>query len=200
MVGSRFSISIMRQVAPLHTTNATSCVQTSAPCLSAVMTPLSCTPRFVLTLQVRELQLQAMLASTSSSQHSTPAAGKAHPASRDASKPATDPNPCANRGNADSAAAVGTAGDMATGSSDSAVAAVGTVGSAPAGDTAELASLRAEVDRLQTERGVLAAKLGEAQQQLAEARKATDQKEGHLQGLQVSSCPLVYSAKPAPLW
>ena len=59
---------------------------------------------------------------------------------------------------------------------------------------------KAEVDRLQTERGVLAAKLGEAQQQLAEARKAIDQKEGHLQGLQVSSCPLVYSAKPAPLW
>ena len=201
MVGSRFSISMWWQLAPLHTTNATSCVQTSAPCLSAVMTPLSCTPRFVLTLQVRELQLQAMLASTSSSQHSTPAAGKAHPASRDASKPATDPNPCANRGNADSAAAaVGIAGDMATGSSDSAVAAVGTVGSASAVDTAELASLRAEVDRLQTERGVLAAKLGEAQQQLAEARKATDQKEGHLQGLQVSFCPLVYSAKPAPLW
>jgi len=136
-----------------------------------------------LSLQVRELHLQAMLASTSSSQDSTPAAGKAHPAStgHDASKPATaDPTPSAKHGNADSAAAVG---DGAVGSTDSAVAAA--VGGASAEDTAELSSLRAEVARLQTEGGLLAAKLGDAQQQLAEARKAIDQKEGHLQGLQV---------------
>ncbi len=143
-----------------------------------------------------------MLASSSSSQDSILAAGKAHPASRDASKPATDPIPSAKRGSTDSAAAaaVGTAGDRATGSTDSAVAAVGTVGGASAENTAELGSLRAEVARLQTERGVLAAKLGDAQQQLAEARKAIDQKEGHLQGLQVSFCPLMYIAKPPPLW
>ncbi len=165
-------------------------------------------PHFVPTLQVRELQLQAMLASTSSSQDSIPAAGKTQPASTgcDASKPATDLTRLTRHGNADSAAAaaaaaaVGTVGDMAAGSSDSAAAAVGTVGGASAEDTAELGSLRAEVDRLQTERGVLAAKLGDAQQQLAEARKAIDQKEGHLQGLQVSFCPLMYIPKPAPLW
>ncbi|KAL0030510.1 hypothetical protein WJX79_000290 [Trebouxia sp. C0005] len=86
--------------------------------------------------EVRELQLQAMLASTSSSQDSTPAAGKEHPARQ------TDSTPCAKCGNADSGAAAA------------------------------------------TERGVLAAKLGEAQQQLAEARRAIEQKEGHLQGLQ----------------
>ncbi|KAA6420754.1 MAG: hypothetical protein FRX49_09331 [Trebouxia sp. A1-2] len=112
--------------------------------------------------EVRELQLQAMLASPSSSQDSTPAAGKEHPARQ------TDSTPCAKCGNADSGAA----------------AAVGTVGSASAEDAAELGSLRAEVAHLQTERGVLAAKLGEAQQQLAEARRAIEQKEGHLQGLQ----------------
>ncbi len=151
-----------------------------------------------LTLQVRELQLQGMLASSSSSQDSIPAAGKAQPAGTggDASKPATDPTTSAKHGNADSAvaaaaASVGTVGDGAT---------VGTVESASAEDTAELGSLRAEMDRLQTERGVLAAKLGDAQQQLAEARKAIDQKEGHLQGLQVSSCPLMYSPKPFSLW
>ncbi len=150
-------------------------------------------PHFVPTLQVRELQLQAMLASTSSSQFPTPAASNAQPAStgRDASKAATDLTPLTRHGNADSAAAaaapIGTVGDMAAGSTDSATAAVG----ASAEDTAELSSLRAEVDCLQTERGLLAAKLGKAQQQLAEARKAIDQKEGHLQGLQVSCCPLV---------
>ena len=136
-----------------------------------------------LSLQVRELQLQAMLASTSSSQDSIPAAGKAHLAStgHDASKPATaDSTPAAKHGNAESAAAVG---DGAGGSTDSAVAAA--VGGASTEDTAELGSLRAEVARLQTEGGLLAAKLGDAQQQLAEARKAIDQKEGHLQGLQV---------------
>lgn len=142
------------------------------------MTPLSYMPHFVLTLQVRELQLQAMLASPSSSQDSTPAAGKEHPARQ------TDSTPCAKCGNADSGAA----------------AAVGTVGSASAEDAAELGSLRAEVAHLQTERGVLAAKLGEAQQQLAEARRAIEQKEGHLQGLQVSPCPLMYKPKPSSLW
>ncbi len=161
------------------------------------MTPLSCTPHFVVTLQVRELQFQGMLASSSSSQHSVLAAGKAQQAStsRDASKPAAEPSPSARHGNADSAAAaaaaaVGKVGDRAAGSTDSAgaaaVAAVSTVGSASAEDTTELGGLRAEVDRLQTERGLLAAKLGDAQQQLEEARKAIDQKEGHLQGLQVS--------------
>ncbi len=170
-------------------------MQTSSLCLGALMTPLSCTPHFVVTLQVRELQFQGMLASSSSSQHSVLAAGKAQQAStsRDASKPAAEPSPSARHGNADSAAAaaaVGKVGDRAAGSTDSAgaaaVAAVSTVGSASAEDTTELGGLRAEVDRLQTERGLLAAKLGDAQQQLEEARKAIDQKEGHLQGLQVS--------------
>ncbi|DBA77876.1 TPA: hypothetical protein ACH3X1_009228 [Trebouxia sp. C0004] len=74
--------------------------------------------------EVRELQFQGMLASSSSSQDSTPAAGKAQPCSTgcDASKPATDSTPSARRGNADSAAAA---------------AAVGTVGGVSAEDTAE---------------------------------------------------------------
>ncbi|DBB03226.1 TPA: hypothetical protein ACH3X1_013287 [Trebouxia sp. C0004] len=139
--------------------------------------------------EVRELHFQGMLASSSSSQDSTPAAGKAQSASTgcDASKIATDPTPSARRGNADSAAAAtaGTVGDMAAGSDDSAAAAaVDTVGGVSAEDNAELSSLRAEVARVHTERGLLAAKLGDAQQQLAQARKAIDQKEGHLQGLQ----------------
>lgn len=58
-------------------------------------------------------------------------------------------------------------------------------------DGGRLAKLDTEVAQLKTDRQLLISRLGTAEQLLAEARRAVDQKEGHLQGLQVSAaiCP-----------
>ena len=122
-------------------------------------------PSFVLAAQVQQLQLKSMLAS-SSSQDSV--AGNAKPAntSRAVGHPQPGQTPAAGSGRADSADQSGTAEGAA-----------------------RLSSLQGEVEGLRGERGVLAARLGAAEQQLAEARQALDQKEGHLQGLQVTVPP-----------
>lgn len=58
-----------------------------------------------------------------------------------------------------------------------------------------LAKLDTEVAQLKTDRQLLISRLGTAEQLLAEARRGIDQKEGHLQGLQVSAaiCPFSFS-------
>ena len=57
----------------------------------------------------------------------------------------------------------------------------------------QMAKLDTEVGQLKTEKQLLIGRLGTAEKLLAEARSAIDQKEGHLQGLQVCvvSCPPV---------
>lgn len=54
-------------------------------------------------------------------------------------------------------------------------------------DDDKLARLDTEVGTLKTERQLLIGRLRTAEQLVAEARGTVDQKEGHLQGLQVSS-------------
>ena len=118
---------------------------------------------FLLATQVQQLQLKSMLAS-SSSQDSVAQTGNAGSAntSRAAGHSQPDQIPAAGAGQADSAETSGTADGAA-----------------------ELSRLQGEVDHLQGERGVLAARLDTAEHQLAEAAQALDQKEGLLQGLQV---------------
>lgn len=55
----------------------------------------------------------------------------------------------------------------------------------------KLAKLDTEVAQLKTDRQLLISRVGAVEQMLAEARRAVDQKEGHLQGLQVGAvtCP-----------
>ena len=55
----------------------------------------------------------------------------------------------------------------------------------------KLTKLDTEVAQLKTDRQLLISRVGAVEQMLAEARRATDQKEGHLQGLQVGAvtCP-----------
>ena len=110
-------------------------------------------PTLLLTAQVQQLQLKSMLAS-SSSQDSAALTGNADPAntSRAVSHPQPDQDPAAGSGQADSAGTSGTADGAA-----------------------ELSRLQGEVDRLQSERGVLAARLDTAEHQLAEASQALDQ-------------------------
>lgn len=50
----------------------------------------------------------------------------------------------------------------------------------------QLVKLDTEIGQLKTEKQLLSGRLGTAERLLAEARSAIDQKEGHLQGLQVS--------------
>ena len=55
------------------------------------------------------------------------------------------------------------------------------------GGGGKLAKLDTEVAQLKTDRQLLISRVGAVEQMLAEARRATDQKEGHLQGLQVGA-------------
>ena len=107
---------------------------------------------------------------SSSSQDSVAPIGKANPVSIDGKtgRPEEEASPAAKAGNTVSAV-------QETADSDAAA------------DIAHMDDLSTEADHLRTEREGLVARLGSAQQQLAEARKAIDQKEGHLQGLQASA-------------
>lgn len=58
----------------------------------------------------------------------------------------------------------------------------------PLGDTGDhMVKLDTEIGQLKTEKQLLIGRLGTAERLLAEARSAINQKEGHLQGLQVSA-------------